>query len=72
MNWLKALGMLVPFATVFAAVASAVELGNGLAAPPDSVSVTPALATLAFVVLVVLGLFALGGRSRRWVSTQYW
>jgi hypothetical protein len=72
MNWLKALGLVVPFGIVFAALASVVELGNGLAAPPESVSVAPAAATLALVVLVVLGLLAVGGRSRRWLSRQYW
>jgi len=72
MNWLKALGFLVPFGIVLSAVTSVVLLGNGLAAPPESVSVTPAAATLTFVVLVLVGLVALGGRSRRWLSRQYW
>ncbi|MFC4405746.1 hypothetical protein [Haloarchaeobius iranensis] len=72
MNWLKALGFLVPFGIVLSAVTSVVLLGTGLAAPPESVSVAPAAATLALVVLVVVGLLAVGGRSRRWLSRQYW
>ncbi|WP_257300049.1 hypothetical protein [Haloarchaeobius sp. FL176] len=72
MNWLKALGFLVPFGIVLSAVTSVVLLGNGLAAPPESVSVAPAAATLALVGLVVVGLLAVGGRSRRWLSGQYW
>jgi len=72
MNWLKALGFLVPFGIVLSAVTSVVLLGNGLAAPPESVSVAPAAATLVLVGLVVVGLLAVGGRSRRWLSGQYW
>lgn len=72
MNWLKALGLLVPLGIALSALGALAGLGSGLSAPPESVGVTPAAATLAFVALVLLGVVAFGRRSRRWVSRQYW